>query len=391
VVGLWAVRSRQEARESARLSQEQAALRRVATLVAAGAPPQQVFTAVTVEVARLLRLDVTILVRFEPDGIATYLAGTGWWSDRLRPGHLLEQTVSLPVRSGAAVRIDDASQVPTFPGWARDEQLAAAVICPITVGGRVWGAFSVGSRTGPVPAETEQRLIAFTDLIGTAIANAESRAELAASRSRVVAACDETRRRIERDLHDGAQQRLVSLGLELRLAQANVPDDLPELRSGIGKVADELSAVVDELREMARGIHPAILSEGGLRPALRTLARRSAVPVELDIATDARFPPPIEVAAYYIASESLTNTAKHANASHASVSLTAHDRKLCLTVRDDGVGGVDLHSGSGLIGLRDRVQALDGTIEITSPHGAGTTVRVTLPIDPTQSDLAQAA
>jgi signal transduction histidine kinase len=222
-------------------------------------------------------------------------------------------------------------------------------------------------------------MASFTELVAMAIGKAESRAELAASRTRIVAASDETRRRIERDLHDGAQQRLVSLGLELRLTQSSVPEEFSELRSGIGKVADELSAVVDELREMARGIHPAILSDGGLRPALRTLARRAAVPVELDITTGARFPQPVEVAAYYVVSEALTNAAKHADASCVSVSVAAQERALCLSVRDDGVGGARA-DGGGLLELEDRLATFDGILRVDSAPGAGTRIAATIPL-----------
>jgi signal transduction histidine kinase len=370
-----------QARGAAHLSQEHAALHRVATLVAECAPPQQVFEAVTSEVAQLLGLDMTILLRFEPGGIATCLAETGWRSEHIKPGDRIPQTVSLPLLSGTTVRTDDAD--PTVPGWVCDEQVRGFVICPITIEGRIWGAFSVGSRSGPLPSDTEQWLADFTTLIGTAIANAECRAELAASRARLVAAADETRRRIERDLHDGAQQRLVSANLTLRLAQATVPNELLQLRSAIGDAADQLSAAVDELRETARGIHPAILTDGGLRPALRALARRSPIPVELHIATDARLPQPIEVAAYYVVSETLTNATKHAHASLVIVSLVRTDGMLRLTVHDDGVGDASPHrDGSGLLGLRDRVEALDGVIDITSPPGVGTTLRVTLPISP---------
>ncbi len=202
---------------------------------------------------------------------------------------------------------------------------------------------------------------------------------MAASRTRIVAASDETRRRIQRNLHDGAQQRLVSLGLELRLTQADIPDGLPDLREEIGRLADELDTVLDELREMARGIHPVLLSEGGLWPTLHTLARRASVPVELELVTAARFPEPVEVAAYYVVSEALTNAVKHAAASYVDVSVTEQDGALHLSVYDDGVGGANPHDGSGLVGLRDRVEALGGTLEITSPRNAGTTLLVTLP------------
>ena len=207
-----------------------------------------------------------------------------------------------------------------------------------------------------------------------------TQAELAASRARIVAAGDETRRRIERDLHDGTQQRLVSLGLELRLAQSNVPPDLAELDAEIGRVAHGLDGAVDDLREIARGIHPAILSEGGLVPALRTLARRSAIPVELEVEAESRLPEQVEVAAYYVVSETLTNTTKHARASRVRVAVEEVDGTLQLSIGDDGIGGADPERGSGLIGLRDRVEALGGSLDVTSVPGDGTLVVARLPV-----------
>jgi signal transduction histidine kinase len=250
------------------------------------------------------------------------------------------------------------------------------------VDGRLWGAIVAGTRRESLPADTEQRIADFTKLIGTAVANADSRAQLAASRARLVAAADATRRRIERDLHDGTQQRLVALGFELRLAHSTVPAELPELQTQIGQVAHELDGVVEELREISRGIHPGILSEGGLGPALRTLARRAAIPVKLDIRAETRLADPVEVAAYYLVSEALTNTTKHARASHTHVTVEPRDALLHLSIRDDGVGGADPARGSGLIGLRDRVQALGGSIEVSSPPGEGTTIVVELPLQP---------
>jgi len=208
----------------------------------------------------------------------------------------------------------------------------------------------------------------------------DARAELAASRARIVMSADETRRRIERDLHDGIQQRLVSLALHLRAAQASEPH---ELRTQLDRIADGLQGALDDLREISRGIHPAILSEGGLGPALKVLARRSAIPVEVDVLIQSRLLPPVEVAAYYVVSEALTNAAKHARASVAQVSVQPRNGRLHLSVRDDGCGGADPAQGTGLIGLTDRVQALGGTITIHSPMGEGTTLRVDLPIAPT--------
>ena len=233
----------------------------------------------------------------------------------------------------------------------------------------------------PLPPDTEAQLAGFTELVATAIANTESRSELAASRRRIVAASDEARRRIERDLHDGTQQRLVSLALAARTAEADVAAGRADLRGYLSRIAAGLADAVAELQEFSRGIHPAILSERGLGPALRTLARRSAVPVELEVTTDARCPEPVEVAAYYVASEALANAMKHAQASRVEISLGTVDRSLLLSIRDDGVGGADPARGSGLAGLTDRVEALGGSIRLHSAAGAGTHITVDLPLE----------
>jgi signal transduction histidine kinase len=297
----------------------------------------------------------------------------------------LASTIS---RTGRPVRIDDYHGVPgRIAAFVRDELgVSSSVGSPIVVEGRLWGALFVHSKQTqqPLPRDAESRLTDFTELVATAIANAESRSELAASRARIVAASDETRRRVERDLHDGAQQQLVTLGLMLRSAQTELPDDLEEVRAELSSVGQGLTAVLDELREISRGIHPAILSEGGLAPALKTLARRSPIPVALDVRVEGRLPDGVEVAAYYVVSEMLTNTAKHAQASAVHVDVTRDDGVLHISVRDDGVGGVDPARGSGLVGLRDRVEALGGTIAFQSPKGAGTTAEVLLPLDRTR-------
>jgi signal transduction histidine kinase len=241
--------------------------------------------------------------------------------------------------------------------------------------------------------DTEGRLAQFTELLATAIANAESRAALAASRARMVAATDQARRRIERNLHDGTQQRLVSLGLEVRAVQAAVPPQLEALQRDLSRVAEGLDSVFEELREISHGIHPAILSERGLGPALTGLARRSSVRVELDLRLDRRLPEPVEVAAYYVASEALTNAAKHAEASLVKLEVEAHEAMVQLAVRDDGIGGADLDKGSGLVGLRDRIEALGGTLQVTSPAGAGTTLLIEIPlqVDPRSADTRPAS
>jgi signal transduction histidine kinase len=258
--------------------------------------------------------------------------------------------------------------------------LSSAVGAPLIVEGRVWGLVGVASTTGrPLPPDTEARLAAFAELVATAIANAESRAALTASRARLVASADETRRQLERDLHDGVQQRLVVLGLTLQELEDAMPAN-EELQPQFARVTSELDGALDDLVEIARGIHPAILSEGGLGPALKTLATRSAVPVELNLRSERRLPDHVEVAGYYVVSEALTNTAKHAHASVVHVELYADDSTLQLAIRDDGVGGADPTRGSGLVGLGDRVEALGGGIQVESPVGGGTTLHVHIPI-----------
>jgi signal transduction histidine kinase/uncharacterized protein YoaH (UPF0181 family) len=364
---------------------EQAALRRVATLVARAAPPEEVLAAVTEEAARLLNAHHASMSRFEPDG-ATRVAAA--WGSTLPIGTRVDfggrNVNTLVFQTGRPARVDDYDVASGAAAeGARKLGIRASVGVPVSVDGRLWGVMFVAStRREPLPADTEARLAGFTELIGTAIANAEAQAALTASRARIVVAADDTRRRIERDLHDGTQQRLVTLGLEMRLAQSTVPPELPELHTQIGKMADGLTGAVDELREIARGIHPSILSEGGLGPALRTLARRAAIPVTVDIRTDTRPADRIEVAAYYVTSEAVTNTTKHAHASAAHVTVEQRDTLLHLSIRDDGVGGADPTRGTGLIGLRDRVQALGGSIEVSSPTGAGTAILVELPLQP---------
>jgi signal transduction histidine kinase len=246
---------------------------------------------------------------------------------------------------------------------------------------------AVTSQAEPLPTGTETQLARFTELAATAIANAEahaaltaSQAALTASRARIVATADATRRRIERNLHDGAQQRLVSLALDLRAAQATAPPGAGKHVQQLDEVAAGLDGVLAELREIARGLHPAILADGGLRPALKTLARRSAVPARLDIQVEGRLPDPVEIAAYYMVSEALTNAAKHARATTAHIQLTAEDGVLHVRVHDDGRGGADFSAGSGLVGLNDRAEALGGHLDLHSPPGAGTTLEITLPL-----------
>jgi signal transduction histidine kinase len=374
--------------ELRRLADEQAALRRVATLVARGVPPAEVLPAVAQEVRQILGAHASNIFRLDPDGMVTVLAPVGERQANLEVGSRWKPEPPLAVeavlRTGRPARCDDyrhASGV-FVDATVRPMGMRSSVSAPIVVEGQMWGVIVAGMLRGRFPADTEHRMAGFTELIGTAIANADSRAQLTASRARIVAAADDARRRIERDLHDGTQQRLVTLGLTLRLAESNVPAALPELQAQLGRVAVELTEATEELHEIARGIHPAILAEGGLSQALRTLARRAALPVELEIRAEARPPQQIEVAAYYVVSEALTNTTKHARASYAHVVVEQDDALLHLSIRDDGIGGADPATGSGLIGLRDRVQALGGTIEIDSRPGDGTAILVELPLPP---------
>jgi signal transduction histidine kinase len=373
-----------------RLADQQAALRRVATLVARGVPPDEVFAAVTEEVGRLLGTGLAGMARYDGDDTVTVLAAWAAEDGGEHPtvpgpwpleGGDLASTIAT---TGRPVRIDTYDGVPgRIAAFVRDELgIKASVGSPISVGGRLWGALFVHWRQiEPLPRDTESRLTDFTELVATAIANADARAALAASRARIVAAADETRRRIERDLHDGIQQRLVSLMLELQAAEVIDSPDVGELRAQLARTADGMVEVLDELREISRGIHPVILSNGGLAPAIRGLARRLALPVELDLRTDGRLPELVEVAAYYVVSEALTNAAKHAHASFVNVELDAVGSVLRLVIRDDGVGGADPRQGSGLVGLSDRIEALGGTLEVTSRDGGGTTVLAEVPME----------
>ena len=269
-----------------------------------------------------------------------------------------------------------------FAVKARELGLHSVAGAPIIVDGDVWGLVTVASTDGPLPDRTEDRLAEFTELLGTAIANTQSRTELSASRARIVAAADETRRRLERDLHDGIQQRLVSLALKARTIETMAPQPAGEIAGELSLLADGLGTAMDELREISHGIHPAILSEAGLGPALEALARRSAVPVDLDLTLGQRLGEHVEAAGYYIASEAITNVTKHARASVITMRVDGCDGALILSISDDGVGGADPGRGSGIIGLKDRVEALGGTISMLSPPGHGTALHVQLPANP---------
>jgi signal transduction histidine kinase len=367
----------------ARLAEEQAALRRVATLVARGAAAEQVFAAVTEEYARLVPVDAAAMARLEPDGTLIYVASWGRAVDFLPVGSRWtpdgKNIATAVLETGRPIRVESqAGATGSLADLVREMGIGSLVATPVVVEGRLWGQMGAGSTLEePLPPDAEARLASFGELVATAIANADSRAQLMASRARIVAAADETRRRIQRDLHDGTQQQLVTLMLDLREVQAQAP---PELQGGLSRIAEQVTDVFNLVREISRGIHPAILSEGGLTLALTALARRSAVPVELDLRTGRRLPDPVEVAAYYAVSEALANAAKHAHGSAAHVELDTPGATLRLAIRDDGIGGANPARGSGLTGLRDRIEALGGTFDVTSPAGGGTTLLIEIPI-----------
>jgi PAS domain S-box-containing protein len=371
------------------LAEQQAALRRVATLVAHGASPSEVFAAVSDELAGVLHVVNAGLLKYEPDGTGLVVAV------QYEPGITQMPVVGehIPLagddvgarvlHTGRPARIDDHANTPgTEAERIRQSGVGSIVGVPIVVDGQLWGAAIVGSTDRrPLPLDTEARIADFADLLATAISNAATRAELIASRARIVAAADDARRRLERDLHDGAQQRLVSLALQTRLAESSVPPQLDGLKSQLSRLVSGLTDISTDLQEISRGIHPAILSKGGLGPALKTLARRSPVAVNLDLKIDRSLADSVEVGAYYIVAEALTNTAKHSRASHVEVCAESKDDNLHLSIRDDGIGGADFAKGSGLIGLKDRTEALGGRMRIESPAGHGTSLHITIPLD----------
>ena len=370
------------------LAQEQAALRRVATLVAEGADDADVFNAVTVEVGRLLGADATRLLRHKPDGTVAVVAGDGapdaemgirpppgrfeddvWWSVAQRAG------------GGSTEHGADGSALPGEEEPA--PEIGAAVASPIVVSSRHWGVIvAAWKRREGARGDTETRMAQFTELVATAVANAESRALLAASRQRIVATADETRRRLERDLHDGAQQRLVHTIVALKLAGRALDQGDEKADGLVHEALENAESANEELRELARGIMPAVLTRNGLSPALEAVAERSPIPVALDVRTAGRLPERAEVTTYFVISEALTNAAKHSHASSVQVTVESNDSEVRLSIEDNGIGGADPARGSGLVGLRDRVEAIGGTLTVRSPAGAGTHLTVELPLAP---------
>ncbi|WP_348536328.1 GAF domain-containing sensor histidine kinase [Mycobacterium sp. OTB74] len=380
-----AAEARRAAVRISELADRQAALRRVATLVARGVSPSEVLTAVVDEVANTLGTGNAALFRYLDNNSAELVAAhSDPGISKMPVGARLslegDNVAAMVLRTGGTARMDSHEHAAgSAASLIHDLGLHCGVGAPIVVDGRLWGAVIVGSTlSAPLPSNTEGRLADFAELVGMAIANAEARRELMASRARIVEAGDEARRRIERDLHDGAQQRLVALGLQLRTLQATLlPTDAVTLQ--ISKIGDGLTAASEELRQISHGIHPSVLSSGGLRPALRALGRRAAMPVGLTINVQRRLPESVEVAAYYVVAEALTNAAKHANASLVTVSADADDSAVRLSVSDDGIGGANLNGGSGLVGLKDRVEALGGHLRVSSAAKLGTTLSAEIP------------
>jgi signal transduction histidine kinase len=367
-----------------RLADEQAALRRVATLVARESPAAEVFAAVAGEVGRLLLAGDAVLFRYEADGTASYVASWGSGEIPIEVGARLttggRNIASLVLETGQPARIDQYGEATGEVGaYARNLGVRSAVGSPIVVGGRLWGAMVATSRQAePLPADTESRMGQFTDLVATAISNIQARSDLAASRARIVAATDAERRRVVRDLHDGAQQRMVHSIITMKMAHHALQTEEEDVAGLVGEALDQLEMAMAELRELVHGILPAVLTRGGLRAGVGALAARMPVPVENGVSVGP-LPAAVEATAYFVVAEALTNVAKHAHAQHAEVTAVVEDGTLRIDVRDDGVGGAQ-PDGSGLLGLADRLAVLDGRLRIESPADGGTLVAAAIPV-----------
>jgi signal transduction histidine kinase len=370
--------------ELARLAEEQAALRRVATLVAKGAAPTAVFDAVAAEMEQLLEADQVVLSRYEPGAEVTVVAHRGSSAQRVPPGtrvsHDGENVQAMVRRTERSARIEhfEAAQG-TIATLARTVGVRVVVGAPIVVDGRLWGVISASwNRKDAPPADTEERMAKFAELLDTAIANADSRDQLTASRARLLTEGDEARRRVVRDLHDGAQQRLVHTIVTLKFAREALREQDGEVESLVGQALELAEESNEELRELAHGILPAVLARGGLRAGVRSVVRRLDLPVGVDVAAE-RFAAEIEASAYFVVAEALTNVVKHAHAGRAEVRASVEGGMLRVEVCDDGMGGAD-PDGHGLVGIRDRVTTLGGRLEIESPAGGGTLVAARLPL-----------
>jgi signal transduction histidine kinase len=370
------------------LADEQAALRRVATLVASGASPGEIFARATEEIAHLFRADSAGMVRYDAEARTAEMVGR-WESAPHRVfdvGTIVsldeDTTIARVFESGGPMRLEWANVDGELAAGMRAAGFTLTVAAPIEVEGRLWGAVSVGWSRQEVtlPEGTEHRLGAFAELVALGLSSADAHERLLRSRARIVEAGDAARLQIARNLHDGAQQRLVSLGLRLRTAVRLLESDPGRARQLLDDACEDLDAANAELRELARGIHPVTLTQQGLPSAVRALVRRSGLPVEVLELPDVQLPTTVEVAAYYVVSEALTNVAKYANASRVAVRVEATDGSLVLRVADDGRGGADPSAGTGLRGLADRVEALRGSLAVESDPGAGTVVTARLPV-----------
>jgi signal transduction histidine kinase len=363
---------------------EQAALRRVATAVARQRTPDEIFGVVTEEVGGLFGATASTLFRFEgTEGVGV----SDWHTDDAEgvpPGMRIdlerESATGRVYQTAAPTRLAyDEVAHGDIDARLRALGIRYAIAAPIVVDDALWGSISLSTiDEDPFPPGAELRLAAFAELVAQAVGNAEARSQLTASRVRIVAAADEARRRLERDLHDGVQQRLVALALQLRMAQRTA-GDAAATKAALEACSEELAAALEELRELARGIHPAVLTERGLPAALQSIVDRAPVPVELDVRLEERLAPAQEAALYFTASEALANVAKYAEARSAVVRAWRDGRIVVIEIADDGVGGADTGRGSGLRGLCDRVEAVGGRLEISSPPGAGTRIVARLP------------
>jgi signal transduction histidine kinase len=374
-----------------KLVEAHAALGRLATAVAHGLPPAEIFQAVAEEVGPVLGAEDAAVVRFDPDRSATVVGGAGAWVGELELGMRLELDESLAITqvflTGRSARMDNGDYSTAsgpVAAYMRRRRNRSVVASPIVVEDHLWGAVVAATRRERLPAEIEERMANFTELVGVVVANADSRAELMASRARVAAAADEARRRIRRDLHDGAQQRLVNTIITLKLARRALGDTTGPAVELMDEALAHAERANDELRELAHGILPSALSHGGLRAGVNTLVSRVRMSVSVEV-TPERLPAALEAAAYFIVAEALTNAVKHAGAGSARITAVVDDGQLSLEVRDDGVGGVTTNGSSGLIRLRDRAAALNGELRVESPPGEGTVVAALLPIPSAQA------
>ena len=374
------------------LAEEQAALRRVATLVAGETSAAEVFAAVAEEVGRLLRVEDTTIFRYEDDWSATVVADRGVRDIPLPIGSRMslkgESATARVRRTGRAARVDDFSSASgALADYTRRAGVGSTVGSPIVVDGRLWGVMIAATRTDePMPADTESRMNGFTELVATAISSMQARSDLAASRARIVAAADEERRRVVRDLHDGAQQRLVHTTITLKLAQQALQEDEEAAPALVTEALGHAERAMAELRELAHGILPTVLTKGGLRAGVEALGSRMPLPVENGVSVG-RLPAAVEATAYFVVCEALTNVVKHAHAGRAEVTARIEDGLLAVKVRDDGVGGAR-PEGSGLVGLADRLAALDGLLRVESPSRGGTLITAAIPLGGAGRDSA---